>query len=113
VDEPLGIGQFAVIQPVARSVSMEVSPINGRDASEIERHRGLRAYLKWWPDRDSECVGGSSSRSAHPACRCGLSLLQYSNCGTDHQLQRPVIPNKKDCPKVGLCGNNRCAAHND
>jgi ABC-type uncharacterized transport system substrate-binding protein len=32
-----GIGQFAVIQSVARSVGVEVSPINGRDAPEIER----------------------------------------------------------------------------
>ena len=32
-----GIGQFAVIQSVAPSVGVEVSPINGRDATEIER----------------------------------------------------------------------------
>ena len=32
-----GIGQFAVIQSVARSVGVEVSPINLVDASEIER----------------------------------------------------------------------------
>src|SRR6478736_3550991 len=32
-----GIGQFAVIQSVAPSVGVEVSPINGREASEIER----------------------------------------------------------------------------
>jgi putative ABC transport system substrate-binding protein len=32
-----GIGQFAVIQSVAPSVGVEVSPINLRDASEIER----------------------------------------------------------------------------
>ena len=32
-----GIGQFAVIQSVASSVGVEVSPINGRNASEIER----------------------------------------------------------------------------
>jgi putative tryptophan/tyrosine transport system substrate-binding protein len=32
-----GIGQFAVIQSVAPSVGVEVSPINVRDASEIER----------------------------------------------------------------------------
>jgi putative ABC transport system substrate-binding protein len=32
-----GIGQFAVIQSVAPSVGVEVSPINARDASEIER----------------------------------------------------------------------------
>ncbi len=62
-----GIGQFAVIQSVAPSVGVEVSPINGRDASEIERRRGLRAHLKWWPDRDIECVGGSSSRPDHRA----------------------------------------------
>jgi putative ABC transport system substrate-binding protein len=32
-----GIGQFAVIQAVAPSVGIEVSPINVRDSSEIER----------------------------------------------------------------------------
>jgi putative ABC transport system substrate-binding protein len=32
-----GIGQFAVIQSVAPSVGVEVSPINPRDAGEIER----------------------------------------------------------------------------
>jgi putative ABC transport system substrate-binding protein len=34
---PTGIGQFAVIQSVARSVGVEVSPINLRDAGETER----------------------------------------------------------------------------
>jgi putative ABC transport system substrate-binding protein len=32
-----GIGQFAVIQSVARSVGVEVSPLNLRDAGDIER----------------------------------------------------------------------------
>ena len=32
-----GIGQFAVIQAVAPSVGVEVSPVNVRDATEIER----------------------------------------------------------------------------
>jgi ABC-type uncharacterized transport system substrate-binding protein len=32
-----GIGQFAVIQSVARSVGVEVTPLNLRDAGEIER----------------------------------------------------------------------------
>jgi putative tryptophan/tyrosine transport system substrate-binding protein len=32
-----GIGQFAIIQSVAPSVGVEVSPINARDAGEIER----------------------------------------------------------------------------
>jgi putative tryptophan/tyrosine transport system substrate-binding protein len=32
-----GIGQFAVIQSVAPSVGVEVTPVNARDPSEIER----------------------------------------------------------------------------
>jgi putative tryptophan/tyrosine transport system substrate-binding protein len=32
-----GVGQFAVIQSVAPSVGVEVSPVNARDANEIER----------------------------------------------------------------------------
>ena len=35
--ETSGIGQFAVIQSVASSVGVEVSPVNLRDAGEIER----------------------------------------------------------------------------
>ena len=34
---PAGIGQFAAIQAVAPSLGVEVSPINVRDAGEIER----------------------------------------------------------------------------
>ena len=34
---PAGIGQFAAIQSVAPSVGVEVSPVNVRDAGEIER----------------------------------------------------------------------------
>jgi putative tryptophan/tyrosine transport system substrate-binding protein len=34
---PAGIGQFAVIQSVAPSVGVDVSPVNVRDAAEIER----------------------------------------------------------------------------
>ena len=34
---PPGIGQFAVIQAVAPSLGVEVSPIDVRDAAEIER----------------------------------------------------------------------------
>jgi putative ABC transport system substrate-binding protein len=33
---PAGIGQFAVIQAVAPSIGVEVSPVNVRDASEME-----------------------------------------------------------------------------
>ena len=34
---PAGIGQFAVIQSVAPSIGVEVSPVNLSDAAEIER----------------------------------------------------------------------------
>ena len=34
---PSGIGQFGAIQSVAPSLGVEVSPINMRDAGEIER----------------------------------------------------------------------------
>jgi putative ABC transport system substrate-binding protein len=35
--DPGGIGQFAVIQSVAPAARLEVSPVNSRDAGEIER----------------------------------------------------------------------------
>ena len=38
-----GIGQLAVIQSVARSVGVDVSPLNVRDTGEIERPRDRRA----------------------------------------------------------------------
>jgi ABC-type uncharacterized transport system substrate-binding protein len=41
---PSGIGQFAVIQYVAPSVGVEVSPISVRDADEIER--GVTAFAR-------------------------------------------------------------------
>ena len=34
---PAGIGQFGAIQAVAPSLGVEVSPVNVRDAGEIER----------------------------------------------------------------------------
>jgi ABC transporter substrate binding protein len=39
-----GIGQFAVIQSVARSVGADVSPLNLRDTGEIER--GVTAFAR-------------------------------------------------------------------
>jgi putative ABC transport system substrate-binding protein len=39
-----GIGQFAAIQAVAPSLGMELSPVNVRDASEIER--GVTAFAR-------------------------------------------------------------------
>ena len=50
-----GTGQFAAIQAVAPSLGVEVSPVNVRDAGEIER--AITAFaraLEWRPDRDGE-----------------------------------------------------------
>jgi putative ABC transport system substrate-binding protein len=41
---PAGVGQFAIIQSVAPSVGVDVSSINMRDASEIER--GVTAFAR-------------------------------------------------------------------
>jgi putative ABC transport system substrate-binding protein len=45
-----GIGQFAVIQSVAPSVGVEVSPVSLRDATEIERvvTAFARSGNSWW-----------------------------------------------------------------
>ncbi len=47
---PQGIGQFSAIQSLAPLLSLEVTPVNARDASEIERaiaavHRNLNSGL--------------------------------------------------------------------
>ena len=55
-----GIGQFGAIQAVAPSLGVEVSPVNVRDAGEIER--AVAAFARcseWRPDRDGERVGGA------------------------------------------------------
>ena len=53
-----GIGQFAVIQRVAPSVGVEVSPINLRDRDEIER--GVAAFARS-PDGGLIVTAGASS----------------------------------------------------
>ena len=48
-----GIGQFAAIQTVAPSLGVEVSPVDVRDAGEIERAiTAFARWLEWRPDRD-------------------------------------------------------------
>jgi putative ABC transport system substrate-binding protein len=42
---PAGIGQFAIIQSVAPSVGLELSPVNVRDATDIERDIAAFARL--------------------------------------------------------------------
>ena len=54
---PAGIGQWAIIQAVAQSSGVELSPINLRDASEIERAvTALARATEWRPYRGCECV---------------------------------------------------------
>ena len=68
-----------VIQAMAPSLRVEVSPINMRDAGEIERAvDGFRARSERRSDRDGWCDGPQrSSRSDHRAggaaqAACGL-----------------------------------------
>jgi putative ABC transport system substrate-binding protein len=58
---PTGIGQFAVIQSVSRSVGVEVSPLNLRDAGEIEP--ALAAFAR--PGNSGLIVTGSASAQFH------------------------------------------------
>ena len=65
-----GIGQLAAMQAVAPSLGVEVSPIDVRDAAEIER--AVAAFARaaeWRPDRDRGAVNGDlASRSDRRAC---------------------------------------------
>ncbi len=58
---PAGMAQFGTIQAVASSVGMEVSPINVRDASEIER--AIAAFAR--SANGGLVVTGSASATTH------------------------------------------------
>jgi putative ABC transport system substrate-binding protein len=72
-----GIGQFAVIQAVASSLGMEVSPVNVTDAAEIER-AVLDFASKWRSNRDGGRVGDCSSRTDCLTCRAVQTPAVYS-----------------------------------
>ena len=58
-----GIGQFGAIKAAAPSLGVEVSPVDVRDAGEIERAVAAFArILEWRSDRDGESVGGGVHR---------------------------------------------------
>ena len=67
-----GIGQFAVIQSVAPSFGMEVSPLNLRDAAEIER--AIAAF----------------ARSPNGGLIVTASALSISSSRSDHHARRPA-----------------------
>ena len=58
---PAGMAQFGTIQAVASSVGVEVSPINVRDASEIER--AVAAFAR--SANGGLVVTGSASATTH------------------------------------------------
>jgi putative ABC transport system substrate-binding protein len=63
-----GQGQVGAIQALAPSFGVEATPINVRDAGEIERAIAAFARNSRRPDRDRQRVDGISSRSD---CRAG------------------------------------------
>ena len=65
---PSGPAQFGIIQAAAASLKVEISPLNMRDAGEIERAVAAFARVaEWRPDPDAERVSKPSSRSDHHA----------------------------------------------
>src|SRR5262249_49921858 len=60
---PPGIGQFAVIQSAAPSVGVEVSPINVRDAGEIER--AVAAFAHSSDGNSGLIIAASASAFVH------------------------------------------------
>ena len=64
-----GIGQFGAVQIVAPSLGVELSPVDVRDAGEIERAvTAFAARIEWRPDRDGGRIGDLSSPTDHRAC---------------------------------------------
>jgi putative tryptophan/tyrosine transport system substrate-binding protein len=65
---PEGIGQFTVIQSAAPALKVEVSPVDIRNAGEIERALTEFAFAKWRTDLDIKRVGERSTRPDHQTC---------------------------------------------
>jgi ABC-type uncharacterized transport system substrate-binding protein len=63
-----GTSQFAVIQAVAPSLRVEVSPVNVRDAGEIGRAVEAFALSEWRLDRYGGRWSDTSWRADHHAC---------------------------------------------
>src|SRR4029078_12661730 len=64
---PSGPAQFGIIQAVAPSHGVEITPVNVRDAGEIERAVAAFARLEWRSDRARKRGGAFASRSDHHA----------------------------------------------
>ena len=82
-----GIGQFGALQAVAPSVGVVISPVNVRDAGEIERALAAFAQdLEHGPDRDRERAGRGSSR--YDCLACGPAQTARGLLRTLLRLQR-------------------------
>ena len=61
-----GTGQFGAVQIVAPSLGVELSPVDVRDAGEIERAvAAFASGIEWRPDCDGKRTGGRSSQTDH------------------------------------------------
>ena len=84
---PPGSASSRPSKPWRRRLGWSVSPVNVRDAAEIER--AVAAFARaaeWRPDRDSERLGGNPSRADHRAggsaqAACGLSFRYFVASG--------------------------------
>jgi putative ABC transport system substrate-binding protein len=86
---PAGIGQFAVIQAVAPSIGVEVSPVNVRDASEMEE--GIATFAR--SSNGGLIVTASSLANLHRELIVGLAAR--------HRLPA-VYPARIYIPQGGL-----------
>jgi putative ABC transport system substrate-binding protein len=85
-----GIGEFGSIQSVAPSLRVEVSPVNVRDAGEIER--GITAFAhspngdpkRAWATRACRAAASSIDRSAN-------ALVELSVCIADCVCFRTIL----------------------
>jgi hypothetical protein len=97
----VGIGQFAVIQAVAPSVGVDVKPVNIQSPDEIERAvASIRAIRKRRYGRDSEHVGGVSSRFGYDALEA--EWASYANRWEWERVWYAVVlPDKRANPQFG------------
>jgi putative tryptophan/tyrosine transport system substrate-binding protein len=65
---PATLATFGAVRGAAQVLSVEVTPIDTRDADKIARRHGFCALAKWWPDRHARCLGIGSWRFGRRAC---------------------------------------------
>ncbi len=84
---PPGIGQFGAIQAVAPSLGVEVSPVNVRDAGEIER--AVAAFAR--PGNGGLIVTASALAEVHRELIVALAARLQAARG----LLRPLLRRRR------------------